>query len=436
VAASIAAAGEGGNLTDRDIVVRLHDKLRRHTGVDLRLDLWDGTRIGPADAPCSISLTYPWSARAVLRKHITLALGESYVEGAIDFKGDVIAIMQQLSAIAAPRFSRLDQLAVLAMRQRLSRPPRRPHRRRARLTGRMHSPARDRAAIAFHYDLPQEFYEQFLDRNLVYSCAYFAAADEDLDSAQTRKLDLICRKLRLRPGLRFLDVGCGWGSLLMHAARLYGVTGVGVTLSETQFEAGRKLVEQSGLSDRIDIRLQDYRDLQGTFDAISSVGMLEHVGPAHIHSYVAQLRRLLAEDGLLLNHGIVFSNAARVRDGTEPTFLTRYVFPDGGIAAAWRLAEACEKSGLTLIDLEQLGPHYALTLRNWLANLEEHHHQVLACASEEDYRIWRTYMAMAASGFESEELGVVQILAAAPGAARRVLPLGQAWMNPAPATGP
>lgn len=423
-------------MTDRDIVRRLHDKLRRSTGVDLRLDLWDGTHIGPADAPYSISLAYPWSARAVLRKHITLALGESYVEGAIDFQGNIIAIMQQLSAIAAHRLSWLDQFAVLAMRQRLSRPPRRPHLRRARLTGRMHSSARDRAAIAFHYDLPQEFYEQFLDRNLVYSCAYFATVDEDLEKAQVRKLDLICRKLRLRPGMRFLDVGCGWGSLLLHAARRYGVTGVGVTLSQTQFEAGRNFVEQSGLSDRIDIRLQDYRELQGTFDAIASVGMLEHVGPVHINAYVAHLRRLLAEDGLLLNHGIVFTEAERVRVGSESTFLTKYVFPDGGLASAWRLVEACEKTGLRLIDLEQLGPHYALTLRNWLANLETHYRQILACASEEDYRIWRTYMAMAAYGFESEELGVVQILTAAPGTAWRALPLGRGWMSPTLTTRP
>ena len=306
-------------MTDRDIVVRLHDQLRRHTGVDLRLDLWDGTRVGPVSAPCSIYLTYPWSVRAILRRHITLALGESYVQGEIDFQGDIIAIMRQLAAIGAARFYPLDQLAVLAMRQRLSRPPRHPHGRRARLKGRVHSQARDRAAIAFHYDLPQEFYEQFLDRNLVYSCAYFITPDEDLVTAQTRKLDIICRKLRLRPGMRFLDVGCGWGSLLIHAARRYGVAGVGVTLSETQFEAGRRLVEQSGLSSLVDIRLQDYRDLQGSFDAIASVGMLEHVGPSHIHAYVARLRGLLTEDGLLLNHGIVFTDAERVRHGNETT---------------------------------------------------------------------------------------------------------------------
>jgi cyclopropane-fatty-acyl-phospholipid synthase len=376
-----------------------------------------------------LALTHPWSASTVLRRHIGLAAGGAYVEGAIDFQGDAIALMHQFSAIASARFTWRDWLALLALRRRLARPPQNSHPRRARLSGKMHSKDRDRAAIEFHYDLPQSFYEQFLDANLVYSCAYFSDVDEDLQSAQIRKLDLICRKLQLRPGARFLDVGCGWASLLIHAARHYGVQGVGATLSQTQFRAGRDRVERSGLADRIEIRLQDYRDVQGTYDAIASVGMLEHVGPAQLPSYVRQLRRSLAAGGLMLNHGVVLNDAERVRRGDEPTFLTRYVFPDGGIAAAWRLVEACERGGLVLLDVEQLGQHKALTLRHWLANLERNHRNVVEIASEEDYRIWRAYMAMSAFGFEAEELGVVQVLAAAPGRSR-TLPLGRTWMGP------
>ena len=265
-------------MKDEQLISRLHDKLRERTGVDLRLDLWNGVSLGPAQASYALSLAHPWSASTVLRRHIGLAAGEAYVEGAIDFQGDLIALMHQFSAIASARFTWRDWLVFLALRQRLAREPRNSHPRRAQLSGKMHSKDRDRAAIKFHYDLPQGFYEQFLDANLVYSCAYFSDVNEDLRSAQIRKLDLICRKLQLRPGVRFLDIGCGWASLLIRCgAALRRAGRRGHALRDSGLRAGRDRIERSGLAERIEIRLQDYRDVQ-EHDAISSIGMLEHVG--------------------------------------------------------------------------------------------------------------------------------------------------------------
>ncbi|MGH3666304.1 MAG: class I SAM-dependent methyltransferase, partial [Egibacteraceae bacterium] len=315
--------------------------------------------------------------------------------------------------------------------RRLPRPPRSSHARRARLHGQMHSRDRDRAAIAFHYDLPQAFYETFLDPNLVYSCAYFADPDEDLATAQTRKLDLICHKLRLQPGMRLLDIGCGWGSLLLHAADNYGVAGVGATLSRTQAEAARTRLRDAGLADRVEVRLQDYRDLGEQFDAIASVGMVEHVGPARLAEYTQTVHRLLAPGGLFCNHGIVTGDADQVRTGRERTFVSAYVFPDGGLVPVWRAVQEIQRAGFEILDVEQLRPHYALTLRRWVDNLEANHDAAVATTSEADYRIWRAYMAGSAFSFSDRSLGVVQVLGRKPGDGAPDPPLGRAWMLPA-----
>lgn len=409
-------------------VRELHATLGRLTGTTLPLRLWDGTKLGDG-SDFEIALCYPWSARALLHPPLDLSAGEAYVEGAIDLVGDVVAAMaagEQLGS-RLPDDRRL-RLRLLRQLRRLPPPPRRHHTRRAHLRGRMHSRERDRAAIAFHYDLPQRFYEAFLDPALVYSCAYFADPGEDLAAAQRRKLDLICRKLRLRPGMRLLDIGCGWGSLLIHAARSYGIEGLGVTLSQTQVDAGRQRIAAAGLAGQIEIRLQDYREIDEEFGAVASVGMFEHVGPTHLAEYFSTVWRLTRPGGVFLNHGIVMGDPTTRRSGRERTFVTAYVFPDGGLVPQWQAVREAETAGFEVVDIHQMRPHYALTLRRWLERLEGHHGAAVAAASETDYRIWRAYLAASAHSFDTGALGLVQILCSKDAE----LPLGREWMLTAP----
>jgi cyclopropane-fatty-acyl-phospholipid synthase len=426
VDATVTRRGAPTRRKPEDVVRRIHAELERRAGVSIPVRLWDGTELGDQAAGFRVVLEHPWSLRA-LRPPFDLTTGEAYVERAIDLEGDPIAAMAIGEHIA---LGTIDLLPFLGWLRALPPPPRQRHARRANLRGRLHSKARDAQAIAFHYDLPQAFYEQFLDANLVYSCAYFAEPDEPLERAQERKLDLVCRKLRLRPGMRVLDIGCGWGSLLAHAAKRYGVHGVGVTLSRTQAEAGRERLAREQLADQVDIRLQDYRDLDERFDAIASIGMAEHVGPDHLGEYVTAVWKLLVKGGLFLNHCIVFKDADRVRSERQRTFMDAYVFPDGGLVPAWRMVREVERAGFEILDVEQLRPHYALTLRSWLRNLEAHHDQAIAAAGEADYRIWRAYMAGAAYNFESRRLGVTQVLGQKPGSPESNLPLGRSWMLP------
>jgi len=418
------------------VVKTLHDRIRRSTGAALPVRLWNGEELGDEHAGFRVVFHHPWAPRVMLRPPVDRSAGEAYLAGAIDIEGDVVAAMAFGRRIGAVGLGARDLAQFATLLRQLPSPPSADHSRRASLRGRMHSKARDRLAIAFHYDLPQAFYETFLrepgrDGDLVYSCAYFAHPDEPLATAQRRKHDVICRKLRLRPGSRLLDIGCGWGSLLTHAARAYGANGVGVTLSETQAGAARKRIAREGLSGQVEIRLEDYRDLKNEgFDAVASVGMAEHVGPTSIPEYVTTIRRLLPEGGWFLNHSMVTGNPKRVRTGRERTFATAYVFPDGGLVPLWRMVRDVERGGFEVLDVEQLRPQYALTLRRWIANLEASHDQAVAAASEVDYRIWRAYMAGSAVGFEVGTFAVAQVLGRTR-APQPAAPLGRAWMQPA-----
>ena len=362
-----------------------------------------------------------------------VAAGEAYINGAIDIEGDVveaIAAGAQLGALTESPWWRKAALvrAILAM----PKPPAefRSDAGRARLPGRMHSRERDRAAIAFHYDLPTEFYATFLDPELVYSCAYFDEPMGDLELAQRRKVDLVCRKLQLQPGQRLLDVGCGFGSLLRHAARHYGITGVGVTLSQTQAETARERIAAAGLSDRVEVRLMDYRDVDEQFDAVASIGMIEHVGPEQLDTWMATVRGVLRPGGLMLCHGITLGDAEHLRMGDESTFVTSYVFPDGGLVPAWRAVRHLQQGGFRLLDVEQLRPHYAWTLRKWIERLEAGRERAIAVGGERAYRTWRTYMAGSAYSFETYSLEVVQMLGRAPGEGGPEVPVGRHWMEP------
>lgn len=428
--AAVLPIGDGDAVTT---VGRIHGLLR-DAGVALPLRLWDGTARGPADAPFRVVLPQPGSLRALLPPS-DLRAGQAYVEGHIDIEGDAVAALQAVDDLLHADLPRaaLARILVEVARLPLLPPPPHPVPAPAQLQGRPHAPERDRAAVQFHYDVGNDFFALFLDRDLVYSCAHHLHEDEPLEVAQRRKLDVVCRKLRLQAGDRLLDVGCGWGSLAIHAARAHGAQVVGITLSEAQAELAARRVAAAGVADRVEIRLQDYREVPAAdagFDAIASIGMLEHVGPDHLDAYCRTLRDLLAPGGRLLNHGITTGRRMGTTDFTRdpPTFVGRHVFPDGGLVPAWRAVQAVEVAGLEVRDLEQLRPAYALTLREWTRRLEAAWDEAVAVAGEATARVWRLYMAGSAAAFERGDLGVVQVLATT---ADGYGPLGRSWMMPA-----
>jgi cyclopropane-fatty-acyl-phospholipid synthase len=277
----------------------------------------------------------------------------------------------------------------------------------ARFHGRLHSLRRDSAAVRHHYDVPTDFYRLVLGPTLVYSCAYFESADMTLDEAQEAKLDLICRKLDLRPGERFLDVGCGWGSLVLHAARSYGVQATGVTLSPSQADEARRRIAEAGMSDLCRVEVLDYRSLEdGPYDKVASIGMYEHVGRDQLPAYAAKLRSLLRPGGRLLNHGI-----ARTKPGRVGAFINRYVFPDGDLQPVDSLLHALQDEDFEVRHVETLREHYATTLRHWVANLDANRSEAVRLAGSERERVWRLYMTGSAQAFEDGDLGVYQTLA-------------------------
>ncbi|MGH2930886.1 MAG: class I SAM-dependent methyltransferase, partial [Solirubrobacteraceae bacterium] len=330
----------------------------------------------------------------LLRAPGQLGLVRSWVDGSLDVDGDLEAVLRTRQAFQGVELSALDRvrLAQAALRVagvRLLRPPRIP-RIEARLRGTRRSLIRDRTAVRHHYDVSNRFYRLVLGPTMVYSCAYFTGAGDTLEAAQERKLDLICRKLRLRKGERFLDIGGGWGSLMIHAAVHYGVTAVGVTLSEPQARLARERAAEAGVGDRFEIRVQDYREIaDGPFHKIASVGMYEHVGRDELGRYVDSVVRLLAPGGLFLNHGI--TRLAPHAPEPDP-FISRYVFPDGELHPVIDIISAMYAAGLEIRDAESMREHYGLTLRRWLANLAANRDQAIAEVGSERERVWRLYM--------------------------------------------
>ncbi|HEY5651175.1 MAG TPA: class I SAM-dependent methyltransferase, partial [Acidimicrobiia bacterium] len=265
----------------------------------------------------------------------------------------------------------------------------------------------------YHYDTGNEFFATFLDERMVYSCAHFLGETESLDDAQERKLDLICRKLELSEGMDFLDVGCGWGGLVIHAASRFGVRATGITLSPEQAQYARIRVKELDLEDRVEILELDYRDLTGTFDAIASVGMFEHVGGARLSTYFEKLRSVLAPGGQLLNHGITNRNRD-LRRRRNDSFVGRYVFPDGDLRPVEESIELAERAGFELRDIEAMRMSYALTLRRWVERLESNRNLAIEYSSEKTYRVWRAYMAGSAIAFEQGAIGLYQLLLSDP----------------------
>jgi cyclopropane-fatty-acyl-phospholipid synthase len=388
----------------------------------VRVRAWDGSEAGPEDAPVVV-LRSRRGLRRLVWAPDELGLARAYVAGDLDVDGDLFGPFAALSSAgrltpgteaAAPTLAERLALLRTALRLRVIGPPPAPPPEELRFRGRRHSRARDAAAVSSHYDVGNDFYRMVLGPSLVYSCAVWRDEGVGLDAAQEAKLDLVCRKLGLAPGMRLLDVGCGWGSLALHAAGQYGVDVVGITLAGEQALLARKRVAEAGLSDRVEIRVQDYRDVSdGPFDAIASVGMAEHVGEAELPGYAAGLHALLRPGGRLLNHAIAWSGGPVTWD--DDGFIARYVFPDGELVRLSRMVGVLEDAGLEVLDVEALRQHYALTLRAWVRRLEEHWAEAVAATSEGRARVWRLYMAASALAFEAGVMGVNQVLAQRPG---------------------
>lgn len=394
------------------------------SGNPLAFRLWDGERIGPADAPVTIALQHPGALRALLIPPDDLTAGEAYVYDDVDIEGDIFSLLDFGFEFVEGGMSKSTALSLFRLARKLPRQSRRRNADRPKKQGRLHSIRRDRQDIRYHYDVGNAFYRQFLDPLMVYSSAAFLDPTEPLETAQRRKLDMICRKLQLRSGQRLLDVGCGWGALVTHAVRNYGVDAVGITLSSQQAAWARELVDREGLTDRITILECDYREIEGTYDAIASIGMFEHVGRIKMRAYFERLRNLLAPGGVLLNHGIGTRDRGRGRGRIKPTFVSTYVFPDGELLPIEEVIGVAERSGFELRDLESLRISYAVTLRRWVANLERHRAEAIAAADERIYRIWRAFMAGSALSFEKARISVYQLVLADP---CRPWTYGRAW---------
>ncbi len=387
----------------------------------VRVRFWDGSEIpsvdGSPDAPAVI-LRSPRALSHIAWRPGEIGVARAWVSGEVETEGDLEGILGLRNRFEGLRFGPAEVLLLAKTARKLGalrggRPP--VPATEFRKEGRLHSLVRDREAIQHHYDVSNDFYRLVLGPSMVYSCAYFADPGESLDVAQERKLELICRKLRLAEGERLLDIGCGWGSLVIHAARHHGVRAVGVTLSEAQAELARARVVEAGLADLVEIRIQDYRELaDGPYDKIASVGMYEHVGRTELPTYFARLRELLRPGGLLLNHGItrVAPHVERRPWASDATFFSRYVFPDGELHRIGVAQIAAEDAGWEVRDGESLREHYALTLRSWVANLDAGYEEAVRLAGAERARIWRLYMTGAAMAFESGEIAIHQTVLA------------------------
>lgn len=376
--------------------------------------LWDGT-VWPDATPraATLVLTRPSSLKEMLLAGTEAGVGEAYIHGAFNIEGRMEAAFELGDRLIEQTEGWSKKLKVGYLLLRLPDSPQATGASHAaQLSGPRHSTKRDQAAIGFHYDVSNDFYRLWLDREMAYSCAYFAEPEQDLDGAQVNKFRHICRKLGLRPGMKLLDIGCGWGGLLMHAARHYGVMGEGITLSRNQLALAQERIQAAGLQDKVTVRLQDYRELgrRETFDAVVSVGMVEHVGRRMLPEYFQQVSRLLRPGGLFLNHGIGL--------GPQPlpeqsgSFIQQYVFPDTDLISIGEMLGFAESARLEVRDVESLREHYMRTLRHWVRRLEARHDEAVRHVTESIFRVWQLYMSGCAYGFQMGQLSIYQTLLA------------------------
>ena len=369
--------------------------VREHANLPVKLRLWNGKEypLGHFEKP-DVTLT----VREVTALPLLLVpsldnLGEAYVQEKIDLEGrlaDIINVAFGFSAAAA----RSAGGALARVAEHFT-----------------HTKQEDQASIQYHYDVSNDFYRLWLDPNMVYSCAYFEHGNEDLATAQLKKIDHILTKIRLQPDQTLLDIGCGWGALVLRAAQKFGARCVGITLSQNQFDLATERVKAAGLTDRIEIRLQDYRDTAGQFDRITSVGMFEHVGKANLPAYFGRIRDLLADDGVAMNHGITSTDP---HSGEVPMdgsgFMDRYVFPQGELPHIGMVLQTLQQGGLEGFDVELLRRHYAQTLFHWANNFEANGETIRKMVGEKKYRIWRIYLAGTAHAFTTDQMSIYQVV--------------------------
>jgi cyclopropane-fatty-acyl-phospholipid synthase len=376
---------------------------------------WDGTVVPATEAGGpTFQFHSPEALAHVIRAPGELGLGRAYVLGLVDVD-DIELALQIIDTFKPPKLSagQIARLGVAVIRAcGLVKPPR-PPASELRLTGERHSLGRDRRAVRYHYDAGNEFFALFLDSSMTYSCAYFKDGAETLEEAQQAKLGLVCKKLALQEGERVLDIGCGWGSFAIHAAQHYGVKVLGVTLSERQVELGRERSREAGVEDLVELRVADYRELAGEqFDAISSIGMVEHVGEERIDLYMSTLSDLLVPGGRLLNHGIAKLMDFDTKD--EGAFSERFVFPDGVPLPLSRIELALERTGLVTRHVEGLAEDYAETIRYWITSFENRYDEAVRLAGAERSRVWRVYLRASRQGFMTGWASVYQVLADKP----------------------
>jgi cyclopropane-fatty-acyl-phospholipid synthase len=369
------------------------DSIRNSTALPLRLELWNGQRLDFGQQAPQVTIRIPdVSALSYLLTPSLFNLGKAYVEGKIEVEGRAREIISVGSALARHTLQPTGKFARLVRSFN-------------------HTKKKDEEAIRYHYDVSNDFYRLWLDENMVYSCAYFETGEEDLAAAQLKKIDHILTKIQLRPGQTLLDIGCGWGALVLRAAEKFGARCVGVTLSQNQYELAKERVARAGLSDRVEIRLEDYRDVQGNFDRITSVGMFEHVGSRHLPAYFAKVRALLADDGIVMNHGITTTDA---NDGESAygggEFIEQYVFPHGELVHIGTVLRAMQEGGLEAYDIENLRRHYAKTCGIWADNFENHGEEIRAMVDGRRFRIWRVYLAGCAYAFANDWVSLYQVV--------------------------
>ncbi len=388
---------------------------------------YDGSELGPPGAPATIVMRSVDAVRRIVTAPGELGLARAYVAGDLDLEGDVFALIDLRDRVQEVKLtpSQLVELVrEVGPRALLPLPP---PPEEARLRGRRHSKERDAAAIRHHYDVGNDFYRLVLGPAMTYSCAVFTDPRDTLEQAQANKHELVSQKLGLDDGVRLLDVGCGWGSMVLHAAQEHGARATGVTISPEQRDLALERIDAAGFSGKATVRLQDYRDIDdGPYDAISSIGMFEHVGAARLAEYFAKLHSLLRPGGRLLNHGISRPPGKRARL-QRAGFIDRYVFPDGELHEVGTVVSAIQQAGFEVRHVETLREHYALTLRRWVANLERSWDEAVALVGPNRARIWRLYMAGCAANFEWGNTQVHQVLAVKPDRGRSGMGLRPHW---------
>lgn len=391
------------------------EKIRQHAALPLRLQLWNGRQFDFGDRVPQVTVRVPdASALSYLLTPSLANLGTAYVEGRIEVEGRINEIITVGNALAAQVLKPEGRFARLARRAR-------------------HSKEKDAEAIRYHYDVSNDFYKLWLDPGMVYSCAYFENGDEDLALAQQQKIDHILNKIRLRPNQTLLDIGCGWGALVLRAAQNYGARCVGITLSENQYRLAKERVARAGLAERVEIRLQDYREVAGTFDRITSVGMFEHVGLENLPMYFSRMRAMLAEDGLAMNHGITTTDPG---NGESPfgggEFIEKYVFPHGELPHIGLVLKIMQESGLEAFDVENLRRHYARTCGIWADNFERQADAIKQVVDDRRFRIWRVYLGGCSYAFEQDWVALHQVVCTHAGRSASTLPWSRRYMYERP----